>query len=42
VILRARGARARDARCSRLRLREAHGGVLDHLRMYGADRIELG
>ena len=25
-----------------LRLREARGGVLDHLRMYGADRIELG
>lgn len=23
-------------------LREAHGGVLDRLRMYGADRIELG
>jgi hypothetical protein len=41
VILRARGARARDARCSRLCL-QAHGGVLDRLRMYGADRIELG
>jgi predicted butyrate kinase (DUF1464 family) len=27
---------------ARLRLREARGGVLDHLRMYGADRIELG
>jgi predicted butyrate kinase (DUF1464 family) len=27
---------------ARLRLREAHGGVLDRLRMYGADRIELG
>jgi len=26
----------------RLRLREAHGGALDHLRMYGADRIALG
>ena len=26
----------------RLRLREARGGVLDHLRMYGAQRIELG
>jgi predicted butyrate kinase (DUF1464 family) len=26
----------------RLRLREARGGVLDHLRMYGASRIELG
>ena len=26
----------------RLRLREARGGVLDHLRMYGAERIELG
>ena len=26
----------------RLRLREAGGGVLDHLRMYGAERIELG
>jgi predicted butyrate kinase (DUF1464 family) len=26
----------------RMRLREAHGGVLDHLRMYGAERIELG
>jgi predicted butyrate kinase (DUF1464 family) len=26
----------------RLRLRDARGGVLDHLRMYGADRIELG
>ena len=25
-----------------LRLRAAHGGVLDHLRMYGADRIALG
>ena len=25
-----------------LRLREARGGVLDHLRMYGADRIALG
>jgi hypothetical protein len=25
-----------------MRLREAHGGVLDHLRMYGAERIELG
>jgi len=25
-----------------LRLREACGGVLDHLRMYGADRIALG
>jgi predicted butyrate kinase (DUF1464 family) len=25
-----------------LRLREARGGVLDHLRMYGAGRIELG
>jgi predicted butyrate kinase (DUF1464 family) len=27
---------------ARLRLREASGGVLDHLRMYGADRIALG
>jgi predicted butyrate kinase (DUF1464 family) len=27
---------------ARLRLREARGGVLDHLRMYGADRIALG
>jgi predicted butyrate kinase (DUF1464 family) len=27
---------------ARLRMREARGGVLDHLRMYGADRIELG
>ena len=26
----------------RLRLREARGGVLDHLRMYGARQIELG
>jgi predicted butyrate kinase (DUF1464 family) len=26
----------------RLRLREARGGVLDHLRMYGASRIALG
>jgi predicted butyrate kinase (DUF1464 family) len=26
----------------RMRLREARGGVLDHLRMYGAQRIELG
>jgi predicted butyrate kinase (DUF1464 family) len=26
----------------RMRLREASGGVLDHLRMYGAQRIELG
>jgi predicted butyrate kinase (DUF1464 family) len=26
----------------RLRLREARGGVLDHLRMYGADTIALG
>jgi predicted butyrate kinase (DUF1464 family) len=26
----------------RLRLRDACGGVLDHLRMYGAERIELG
>jgi predicted butyrate kinase (DUF1464 family) len=26
----------------RLRLREASGGALDHLRMYGADRIALG
>jgi predicted butyrate kinase (DUF1464 family) len=26
----------------RLRLREARGGVLDHLRMSGAERIELG
>jgi predicted butyrate kinase (DUF1464 family) len=26
----------------RLRLRDARGGVLDHLRMYGAQRIELG
>ena len=25
-----------------LRLREARGGALDHLRMYGADRISLG
>jgi predicted butyrate kinase (DUF1464 family) len=25
-----------------MRLREASGGVLDHLRMYGAERIELG
>jgi predicted butyrate kinase (DUF1464 family) len=25
-----------------LRLREARGGVLDHLRMDGAERIELG
>jgi predicted butyrate kinase (DUF1464 family) len=27
---------------ARMRLREARGGVLDHLRMYGAERIELG
>jgi predicted butyrate kinase (DUF1464 family) len=27
---------------ARLRLREARGGVLDHLRMYGAGGIELG
>ena len=27
---------------ARLRLREARGSVLDHLRMYGAERIELG
>ena len=27
---------------ARMRLREAGGGVLDHLRMYGAERIELG
>jgi predicted butyrate kinase (DUF1464 family) len=27
---------------ARLRLREARGGVLDHLRMYGAGRIALG
>jgi hypothetical protein len=27
---------------ARMRLQEARGGVLDHLRMYGADRIELG
>jgi predicted butyrate kinase (DUF1464 family) len=27
---------------ARLRLREARGGVLDHLRVYGADRIALG
>lgn len=27
---------------ARLRLREARGGVLDRLRMYGAERIELG
>ena len=27
---------------ARMRLRESRGGVLDHLRMYGADRIELG
>jgi predicted butyrate kinase (DUF1464 family) len=26
----------------RMRVREASGGVLDHLRMYGADRIALG
>jgi predicted butyrate kinase (DUF1464 family) len=26
----------------RMRLREASGGVLDHLRLYGADRIALG
>jgi predicted butyrate kinase (DUF1464 family) len=26
----------------RLRLREARGSVLDHLRMYGSERIELG
>jgi predicted butyrate kinase (DUF1464 family) len=26
----------------RMRLREARGGVLDHLRVYGAERIELG
>ena len=25
-----------------LRLREARGGVLDHLRMYGSERIALG
>jgi predicted butyrate kinase (DUF1464 family) len=25
-----------------LRLRDARGGVLDHLRMYGAERIALG
>jgi predicted butyrate kinase (DUF1464 family) len=27
---------------ARLRLREARGGVLDHLRIYGAERIALG
>ena len=27
---------------ARLRVREARGGVLDHLRMYGAEQIELG
>ena len=27
---------------ARMRLRDASGGVLDHLRMYGADRIALG
>jgi len=27
---------------ARMRLREARGGVLDHLRMHGAERIELG
>jgi predicted butyrate kinase (DUF1464 family) len=27
---------------AQLRLREASGGVLDHLRIYGADRITLG
>ena len=27
---------------ARMRLREARGSVLDHLRMYGAERIELG
>jgi predicted butyrate kinase (DUF1464 family) len=27
---------------ARMRVREARGGVLDHLRMYGAERIELG
>jgi predicted butyrate kinase (DUF1464 family) len=26
----------------RLRLREARGGALDHLRMHGAERIALG
>jgi predicted butyrate kinase (DUF1464 family) len=26
----------------RMRLRDARGGVLDHLRVYGAERIELG
>jgi predicted butyrate kinase (DUF1464 family) len=26
---------------ARMRLREARGGVLDHLRMHGAERIEL-
>ncbi len=31
-----------DARTGVVEEREAHGGVLDHLRMYGADRIELG
>jgi hypothetical protein len=25
-----------------MRLREARGGALDHLRMYGAETIELG
>ncbi|MDX6722522.1 MAG: hypothetical protein QOD73_926, partial [Solirubrobacteraceae bacterium] len=25
-----------------MRVREARGGVLDHLRMYGADQIQLG
>jgi len=25
-----------------MRLREASGGVLDHLRMFGAERIALG
>jgi predicted butyrate kinase (DUF1464 family) len=27
---------------ARMGLREARGGVLDHLRMHGAERIELG
>jgi predicted butyrate kinase (DUF1464 family) len=34
------GGRAPLVAC--MRLREARGGVLDHLRMYGAERIELG
>ena len=39
---RPRGRRATRRSSTRLRLREARGGVLDHLRMYGAERIVLG